>query len=486
MVRWSMGRAVVCVLAGLMGCPNAESVTMDHPSSAVFWPSTLGDVLTIDGQGVRSTGDMTIVFDSNISLANKTRWHPSMDQVDVSVVTLPGRSNSKVWTEFISRTVKTLHDSAGVHVRVHHHGSSSELLEIQRHVSVLLTSIFGLSNNFSADEPIAFPSTMVYANASCDVPAYVGGPNSHSSSSFCLVSSRPVSHIATPTLFASLVQHLPQSESLVQRQLAKIGGIERGDSKTWHPRAIHFSLDKSLSMHIQEVVMSSSSTSKLEPTAVRITSQALAEESHVVEAIKQGAASIVAVTTAKQVAVVQSHGVGIVRQASSRMAGAGFHQVLQVTVEAAVPTKTSAATCAVLVTQVFPTTAYADMDELRRMERFHSFDRVVSFAKHIEIERPSALSSQHVVSFVVSLQNSTTTIEIPVHFRYQFPSNATLYRPVHLMAPSLHIHCEKTPSSTIVSHPELSGKSWSALVVEDSMYWTRYAERSRSHQRRED
>ncbi|RHZ12045.1 hypothetical protein DYB37_009854 [Aphanomyces astaci] len=251
---------------------------------------------------------MTVVYDTSIDLTNK--WHPSVDHVEVSVVRTPTLSDTSLWTNYIGPTVKTLHEAAGVHVRVHHRGSSSELLDIQRHASVVLTSLFGTSDG-SIDDPIAFASTVVYANASCDL-----------------------------------------STSVLSQVL-----------------------------HMQEVV---SSTAKGHDH-VRITSPQLAKKSHVVGSIVHGAAhilSLVQPTDADAIVVVPSttrH--DVVRRAHSRMVGSGksvhmitvvcdirlgFHQVLRLTVESRiVPGNLHDEICSLLVSQTFPTTAYADMDELR-------------------------------------------------------------------------------------------------------------------------
>ncbi|RHY94095.1 hypothetical protein DYB35_012979 [Aphanomyces astaci] len=258
---------------------------------------------------------MTVVYDTSIDLTNK--WHPSVDHVEVSVVRTPTLSDTSLWTNYIGRTVKTLHEAAGVHVRVHHRGSSSELLDIQRHASVVLTSLFGTSDG-SIDDPIAFASTVVYANASCDL-----------------------------------------STSVLSQVL-----------------------------HMQEVV---SSTAKGHDH-VRITSPQLAKKSHVVGSIVHGTYSIhpavpsmsttvffmpvlgaahilslVQPTDADAIVVVPSttrH--DVVRRAHSRMVGSGFHQVLRLTVESRiVPGNLHDERCSLLVSQTFPTTAYADMDELR-------------------------------------------------------------------------------------------------------------------------
>ena len=120
------------------------------------------------------------------------------------------------------------------------------------------------------------------------------------------------------------------------------------------------------------------------------------------------------------------------------------------------------------------------------MERFGDL-KLVSFTKHIEIERPSLVSSQHVVGleftmFVqiallialldiekplvvltnpcfVGVRNRSTTnhvhIEFPLHFRYQAPSETTLYRQASVIAPDLFLVCPNGDRS-IKTKPKVS------------------------------
>ncbi|KUF86408.1 hypothetical protein AM587_10009891 [Phytophthora nicotianae] len=94
-------------------------------------------------------------------------------------------------------------------------------------------------------------------------------------------------------------------------------------------------------------------------------------------------------------------------------------------------------------------TAYIDLDEIRRMERFGEL-KLLSFTKHIEIERPSPVSSQHVVGLEFTMFVSITLarpstnqshIEFPIHFRYQAPSESELYRQAPVIAPDIFLFC---------------------------------------------
>ncbi|ETI34322.1 hypothetical protein F443_19116 [Phytophthora nicotianae P1569] len=86
-------------------------------------------------------------------------------------------------------------------------------------------------------------------------------------------------------------------------------------------------------------------------------------------------------------------------------------------------------------------TAYIDLDEIRRMERFGEL-KLLSFTKHIEIERPSPVSSQHVVGLEFTMPSTNQShIEFPIHFRYQAPSESELYRQAPVIAPDIFLFC---------------------------------------------
>ncbi|TDH68942.1 hypothetical protein CCR75_000964 [Bremia lactucae] len=117
-------------------------------------------------------------------------------------------------------------------------------------------------------------------------------------------------------------------------------------------------------------------------------------------------------------------------------------------------------------------TAYIDLDELRRMERFNEL-KLVSFTKHIEIERPSPVSAQHVIvlefpmsgipagsCIILSLSNQIH-IEYPIHFRYQAPSETESYRQAFVIAPDIFIKClDKNPAARNKLKPIRDDVTW--------------------------
>ncbi|KAF1781341.1 Glycosylphosphatidylinositol-mannosyltransferase I, PIG-X/PBN1 [Phytophthora cactorum] len=85
--------------------------------------------------------------------------------------------------------------------------------------------------------------------------------------------------------------------------------------------------------------------------------------------------------------------------------------------------------------------------ESERMERFGEL-KLLSFTKHIEIERPSPVSSQHVVGLeFIMPSNNQAHFEFPIHFRYQAPSESELYRQAPVIAPDIFLFCRDGDNS---------------------------------------
>ncbi|CAH0489672.1 unnamed protein product [Peronospora farinosa] len=123
--------------------------------------------------------------------------------------------------------------------------------------------------------------------------------------------------------------------------------------------------------------------------------------------------------------------------------GEGFHRRYVMDVELLDNEVCGKTTCDKTVLMLVPVsrTVYLDLDELRRMERFGDL-KLASFTKHIEIERPSVVSSQHVVGLEFTMPTTNQAhIEFPLHFRYQAPSETDLYRHASVIAPDLFLVC---------------------------------------------
>ncbi|KAG7402105.1 hypothetical protein PHYBOEH_007319 [Phytophthora boehmeriae] len=102
----------------------------------------------------------------------------------------------------------------------------------------------------------------------------------------------------------------------------------------------------------------------------------------------------------------------------------------------------------ILVRVPISSTSYLDLDEIRRMERFREV-KLLAFTKHIEIERPSPVSSQHVVGleFAIPSSSDQVHVEYPIHFRYQAPSESELYRQAVVVAPEVYLFCPSKDES---------------------------------------
>ncbi|CAK4631007.1 unnamed protein product [Aphanomyces euteiches] len=448
---WQCMALFLCASAAAAG----EEATTDKGSSAVFWPQEYDDKLSIQGNLVISTGNMMIVHEKQIALdLPNVAWHPSLDAIDISFIpalTSQESNAAPIWSRYVSSTVHTLHDTAGMHIRIHHRGAPVDIKDLQSNVTRVLIDLLGPSYAASTcsvgceSNTFHFESTIVFANASCNLPAYftrLGQASEQpSASSFCLVSSRYAPGVEVPTLFPSLSK-VPSTP--LQAILSSSSQIQPDAISEWHIRATHLTLtfEKRVLLNIQQVIESLRQGESVLSVTV---SDDIAEAAKVVQSISSDSVSILKslYSTEATSLTVSSEPTIRVLDIDTTVSGSGFHQLLHVNVQLSHTDNT----CRLLIEQPFPTTAYADMDELRRMERFNAF-QVIAFAKHIEIERPSALSSEHVVAFVLPLSSTNLTVDVPIHFRYQFPSNQTLYRPVHLVAPSLYLHCESDPTST--------------------------------------
>ncbi|KAK1947170.1 hypothetical protein P3T76_001180 [Phytophthora citrophthora] len=133
----------------------------------------------------------------------------------------------------------------------------------------------------------------------------------------------------------------------------------------------------------------------------------------------------------------------------TNISGEGFHRRYTVDVTISGPENCGGEPegRTILVRVPISSTAYIDLDEIRRVERFNEV-KLLSFAKHIEIERPSPVSSQHVVGLEFTmLSNNQAHIEFPIHFRYQAPSESDLYRQASVIAPDIFLLCRGGSSS---------------------------------------
>ena len=79
--------------------------------------------------------------------------------------------------------------------------------------------------------------------------------------------------------------------------------------------------------------------------------------------------------------------------------------------------------CKYLILEDVPQELYFDLDELRAAVPFGGVVPV-SPSWHIDVERPSSASTQHLLGFLVQkqqLQGRTLRVKVPVHLRYQAP-----------------------------------------------------------------
>ncbi|OQR90988.1 hypothetical protein ACHHYP_05070 [Achlya hypogyna] len=416
----------------------------------MLWPSSFDGTLDVSDAHVVTPSARTLaVLDGALEIDTHKRnimaWYPQIASIDVAFVSAGGALNA-VWTELVAQEQIMPVDSEGIHVRVNVNTEApvASSLEVQGNATALFQQLFGASLG---------AATYLFANASCDVPAFTATRDA--AIPFCFVASRDVhglAGLAPPSFFGPSTSQLQDAvSSRFPRTLAT-------SDASWSLRYTHLAFaplqgNKAPLRVIQLALRQVAETA--DPVALTTSADLPVA---VVESIaSSGIVHFVELETMDRNSYQSRRVPQSVTDVRSHITGDGFHQMMHVEMALKTPV---ADVCSLLVVQPFPTTAYADMDELRRLERFGAFD-LVSFSKHIEIERPAALSSEHVVAFVKSLPVGATghvSVEYPVHFRYQSPAKNDLYRPAYVLAPSLFVQCAPasatgpTAWTRVVSH----------------------------------
>ncbi|KDO34526.1 hypothetical protein SPRG_00589 [Saprolegnia parasitica CBS 223.65] len=431
--------AALLAALGLLA-PFAHAAQDDGSSSLMLWPSSVDAKLSISGANVVTpTAAIVGVLDASLELALEA-WPAAIASVDIAFVPSVAAPSS-TWVEYLAQEQAMPVSSEGIHVRVTPAPASSATpLEVQGNATALLTHLLGT--------PFAPTSSYRFANASCDVPAYATNA-SRASIPFCYVASRDVlalHDVSTPSFFAAT------GASPLQRALSS--RFPTALVAAWTHIYTHLALapiDRSHAQVVLRQVAETADTLSATTKDVRVA---------VVESIdgSNGLVSFLELDTKDRNTYVAPRSRSFVSGVKTSIVGHGFHQTLAVdlTVDA---TLKDSETCSLLLVQPLPQTAYADMDELRRLERFGAFE-LLAFSKHIEIERPAAISTEHVVAFVATLPpTGAFRVEYPVHFRYQSPAKDKLYRPSVVVAPSLYVRCT-TASMTASSIVE-----WTSIVL---------------------
>ena len=86
-----------------------------------------------------------------------------------------------------------------------------------------------------------------------------------------------------------------------------------------------------------------------------------------------------------------------------------------------------------------------NLDETTYIDNYEIHDANVFFSEPIDVERPSHTSSQHVVLFKSSRKDPSNTISfrVPLHLRYQPPSEDQTHRLAFLRRPLLFASCDQ-------------------------------------------
>lgn len=93
--------------------------------------------------------------------------------------------------------------------------------------------------------------------------------------------------------------------------------------------------------------------------------------------------------------------------------------------------------CTFALVETFSNSIFIDRYELEEHERFGGASFFIF--KEIDLEKPSYFSTQN----IVIIESKSRNITIPIHFRYQMPSNTKEYIEVFIKPPRVFIQCSK-------------------------------------------
>jgi hypothetical protein len=102
------------------------------------------------------------------------------------------------------------------------------------------------------------------------------------------------------------------------------------------------------------------------------------------------------------------------------------------------------------VVDSIPDTVFIDLDELRDTEKKYSFQ----ILNDMHIELPSFQSQHNVlVSIVEQNMKGWVNLSVPIHFRYQEPSESSQFRSAKIPDPLLYIACPSPRPCDVISYP---------------------------------
>ncbi|KAG6611616.1 Glycosylphosphatidylinositol-mannosyltransferase I, PIG-X/PBN1 [Phytophthora cinnamomi] len=462
----------------LLGVLAAGAGAAASPSTLALWPQHLDAELSVS----HAAGDQTIVeashggalgtFNTKIDAPSEVQLDPLIDAVDVSWVPASD-AQSSVFDRFVANLPQfdRVH-AEGIHLQVKLREGASWGDLNETHRERIETNVRGvLQSALPTLEIRPDLSRGFLARSFCDYRAWkTNNPMQETlreptagSSRLCYSSSFPLASKNESDSFFNRILDSPNSK--VERGLAE---AKRGFSFSFIRREHRFAMvtvgRSSVSSPTIEVeYLETWVAKKLDAESWRTVLRLGKLESSlfIVASVKQDADlyTIQYVQLQRESKLPQSLSVVNIQvpmmtataSVQTTIAGEGFHRRYVMDVKTM-----EHGTCAkysedqvLLVRIPVSNTAYLDLDEIRRMERFGEL-KLLSFTKHIEIERPSPVSAQHVVGleFAVPATNQVH-LEYPIHFRYQAPSENDLYRQSYVIAPDIFLFCRDAKRSAV-------------------------------------
>lgn len=463
---------ILCGLLAVLTLTACAHSTEGSPAPAVtILPAEVGVSLTIDsespGKWIASApkGGLLVAYNGQISnpiASSDNRSTISLLQVVwTPSKTLPSSTYDSVFGPSALLQLPGLY-AAGLHVRVTTQpNASTELADVDREVASvvegMLPSLAGRLRNSTS-------TSIRLVRSLC------------ASTGFESVTTAEGSRCFAFTLPMDLYPVSVIEQSPVEAWVTRILSMTR-----LSPRVIAMSLDMNRSQ--KEPVASVIGVGTTRGSAITSDDVAWISQHyqvHAIRAIEPDAKKISITNTGGElVSSVQLPTEKVYADSvDTQIVGEGFHQTLKLSITVPRKAVTKCENFRAVVS--IPSTMYADLDELRRMERFGQL-RLLSATKHIEIERPSAVSSQHMITIEFSRNSGqdTTVLEMPIHLRYQSPSEER-YAPAVITTPELFMSCPRLTPDASSQHDrppvESSFESWllasegTDLIVVTSAY----------------
>ncbi|KAL7687933.1 putative glycosylphosphatidylinositol-mannosyltransferase I, PIG-X/PBN1 [Plasmopara halstedii] len=407
-----------------------------------------------------SNGGVLSTFSTKIDMQSKVSFDPLIDSIQITWIPATELQSSTFDRFFASSLRFDRINAVGIHLR-------AELRKEVENTAIDETTLERLEVNVRDFLHDTLPSFKIYpwlskgffAKSFCDVNVWktVNLPvdishGSTISSRTCLSSSFPLMREeGTPSFYSKFIQEVRYGgtirgdssfeQSLIEahrnflssRHELKLSFVKFSHGSTIEAEYLGAYIMKPLSA--DKAFEAANPVCKSTSDVLVVTSIAKATELYELkQAWLQFDGKIVPLNSVVEVQILKF---ALATTMQSAIVGAGFHRqyVIDLEIFDLEVSDQKDLQNSIFVRMPISNTAYIDLDEIRRMERFGDL-KLISFTKHIEIERPSTVSSHHIIGFEFLLSTANKLhFKIPIHFRYQAASKSSMYRSASVIAP---------------------------------------------------